>query len=365
MRDSSFNFVASFVGCILLFISISISAQAQSTNGKVYVCNQNSASVTVINGSTFEIEHTVDLTQFGFSENAKPHHTVVEPDGSHWYVSLIGENTVLKFNANNELVARASLEVPGLLALHPKENVLFVGRSMSAVNPPQSFAVLNRANMEVMDEIDLFFTRPHAIASLPTQQHIFVASLSSNQILTTNIESGESELITMDGMNHMFVNFAVSPDNQTLVGTTQMTGKLLVFDIADPLSPTLTKTLDVDAQPWHPVYSDDGKRIYFGNKEGNSITVVDAETMTVKKVITGEGLAQPHGAVLSADNKFLFVSNNHMKMNMMGGGNHSDHSNHAMPKNGTVTVVDTEKLEIVKVIEVGINPTGIGTKQEV
>lgn len=45
---------------------------------------------------------------------------------------------------------------------------------MSAVNPPQSFAVLNRANMEVMDEIDLFFTRPHAIASLPTQQHILL-----------------------------------------------------------------------------------------------------------------------------------------------------------------------------------------------
>lgn len=366
MRVLSLNISSLFAGCLFAVIALALgtstSLHAQSQNGNVYVCNQNSASISIINPNSLEIEHTIDLTALGFSENAKPHHAVVEPDGSHWYVSLIGENTVLKFNAANELVSRASLEVPGLMVVHPTDNVLFVGRSMSAVNPPQSFAVVDRTSMEVLDEVDLFFTRPHAIATLPNKQHVFVASLSSNQILTTDIESGDSELVTMDGMNHMFVNFAISPDEQTLVGTTQMTGKLLVFDIADPLSPELTNTLDVNAQPWHPVFSDDGKFIYFGNKEGNSITVVNAESLEIEKVITGEGLAQPHGAVLSHDNKYLFVTNNNMKMDMMKGGDHSDHSNHSMAKKGTVTVIDTETLEIIKVIEVGMNPTGIGTK---
>lgn len=333
----------------------------------VYVCNQNSASVSVINVSTLEVETTIDLQTLGFSENAKPHHAAVEPDGSFWYVTLIGENRVLKFNRENELIDHTEMEVPGLLALHPTKDILFVGRSMSAVNPPQSFGVVSRSDMELNDEVDLFFTRPHAIATTADNKHVFVASLVSNQILSVDTETLERELITMDGMNHMFINFAISPDQTTLVGTTQMTGKLFVFDITEPLSPELTNTIDVNAQPWHPVYSDDGSRVYFGNKGGNSITVMDMTDLSIEKVIEGEGIAQPHGAVLSSDNKYLFVTNNNMKMNMnMGDMAHHDSNSHSgheeMAKPGMVTVVDTETLEIVKVIPVGMNPTGIGSR---
>ncbi|RNC84050.1 MAG: YncE family protein [Balneola sp.] len=340
----------------------------------MYVCNQNSASISVINVSSLEVETTIDLQSLGFSENAKPHHAAVEPDGSFWYVTLIGENRVLKFNRENELVAQTEMEVPGLLALHPTKDILFVGRSMSAVNPPQSFGMVSRSDMALNEEIDLFFTRPHAIATTADNKHVFVASLVSNQILSVDTETREQELITMEGMNHVFVNFAISPDQTTLVGTTQMTGKLFVFDIEDPLSPQLDKAIDVNAQPWHPVYSHDGARVYFGNKEGNSITVVDMTDLTIEKVIEHEGIAQPHGAALSSGDKYLFVTNNNMKMMMnMGGtdqkkddhsghGSHSNHEEMEMAKPGMVTVVDTETLEVVKVIPVGMNPTGIGSR---
>ncbi len=324
----------------------------------VYVCNQNSASITVINVETLEIEDTIDLQELGFSSNAKPHHAAVEPDGSFWYVTLIGENRVLKFNAENELVAQAEMEVPGLISLHQTKDMMFVGRSMSAVNPPQSFGVISRSDMSLKEEVDLLFSRPHAIASLSEMEHVFVASLSSNQILSVNTESDDAEIVSMEGMNHMFINFAISPDESMMVGTTQMTGKMMVFDISDPLNLELTNTLDVNAQPWHPVFSDDGKFVYFGNKEANSITAVNMETQTVESVIEGQGLAQPHGAVLSNDNRYLFVTNNHMKMSEM----HAGHSDMNMMKKGAVAIIDTETFEIVKMIEVGLNPTGIGAR---
>ena len=318
----------------------------------VYVCNQNSASITVIDVESLEIEETISLQELGFSASAKPHHAIVEPDGSYWYVSLIGEHKVLKFNAVNKLIGETEIDVPGLLSLHPTKDILYVGRSMSAVNPPQSFGIIKRSDMTLKEEVDLIFSRPHAIANLDSAEHLFVASLSSNQILSMNTEHNEAEFISMEGMNHMFVNFAISPDQNTLVGTTQMTGKLLIFDITNPLNLDLTDIIDVNAQPWHPVYSNDGHYVYFGNKETNSVTAINMITKEVESVIEEKGLAQPHGAVLSSDNKYLFITNNHMKMEHMHSGE--------MMHNGTVAVIDTKAFEIIKIIEVGINPTGIG-----
>ena len=139
MNRLSFSLLLSGLASLLLLVSTGASAQTGESSQFIYVCNQGSASVTVIDASTQTITETVDLQELGFSENAKPHHVVAEPDGSYWYVTLIGENSVLKFNRNNELVDQAELEVPGLLALHPQDDLLFVGRSMSAVNPPQSY----------------------------------------------------------------------------------------------------------------------------------------------------------------------------------------------------------------------------------
>ena len=64
-----------------------------------------------------EVVHTIDLQALGFAAMAKPHHIAVEPDGSHWYVSLIAANAVLKFNRDNELVGRLEFERPGLRAI--------------------------------------------------------------------------------------------------------------------------------------------------------------------------------------------------------------------------------------------------------
>ena len=123
---------------------------APSTEGPfLYVANQEAAAVTVIDLETHAVVEVIDLEAMGYGANAKPHHVAVEPDGSFWYVSLIAANRVLKFDRDNELVASVEFERPGLLALHPSEPWLFVGRSMAAVNPPQRIGRIDRMSMEV------------------------------------------------------------------------------------------------------------------------------------------------------------------------------------------------------------------------
>ena len=120
----------------LVFLVMALAACATAPGAAVpsaapdllYVCNQSDATVTLIDTQTNEIVGLVDLTQLGFSKNAKPHHIAVEPDGSYWYVTLIGENKIVKLDRNNKVVGTATFEVPGMLALHPTQDLLFVGR---------------------------------------------------------------------------------------------------------------------------------------------------------------------------------------------------------------------------------------------
>ncbi|MEL7835018.1 YncE family protein [Fodinibius sp. Rm-B-1B1-1] len=332
------------------------SNDSSEQNQHIYVCNQGEATLTVIDVATNEVVDNIDLQELGFSANAKPHHAVAEPDGSYWYVTLIGENKVLKFNRENELVGQVSMEVPGLMELHPTRDLLMVGRSMSAVNPPQSIGIINRSDMTLQKEVPTFFARPHAITSTPNGAWTYIASLAENQILSLNNETEETDLINLAGDTHVFVDFAISPDGNTLVVTGQISSKLLFFDISDPSTPKLTESIDVNAQPWHPVFSADGQYVYFGNKEAHTVTVVDMESRSVEKVIEGNGLAQPHGSALSADGKYLYISNNNRK-----GTYNAEGTSLSGDPNGTVTVIDTKTNEIVKVIEVGAYTTGIGT----
>jgi len=359
--------VKSFVGTLLLAVAVTAVSVApllaQSSGAtedqvqRIYVCNQGEATLSVISTATNEVVDKIDLQELGFSANAKPHHAVAEPDGSYWYVTLIGENRVLKFNRQNELVGQAQMEVPGLTSLHPTKDLLLVGRSMSAVNPPQSVGVIRRSDMSVQKEIGTFFARPHAIATTPNGTWSFIASLAENQMLSINNDTEETNLTTFPGQTHVFVDFAISPDGNTMVVTGQMTGKVLVLDISDPASPTVTDTINVNAQPWHPEYSPDGKYVYFGNKQAHTVTMVNMESRTVEAVIEGEGLAQPHGSAISADGKYLYISNNNRK-----GTFTANASAAANEQPGTITVINTQTRSIEKVIPVGRYPSGIGTR---
>jgi YVTN family beta-propeller protein len=346
------RFLSLLVLPLLLLLATSTESLGQSP--KLYVCNQGEATVSVIDMGSQTVTAKVDLKALGFSENAKPHHAVAGPKGEHWYVTLIGENTILKFNRKNELVGRATeFEVPGLLSIDASSNRLYAGRSMSAVNPPKSLGVLNREEMTVMKRIDTFFPRPHPIVVRDDGGYAFIASLATNQLMGIDTKTDETKLTRLGGDTQTLVQFAMTPDGETLIAGGQKTGQLLLFDASQAPGLTVRDTVQVGKQPWHPVISSDGSTAYVPNKASNTVSVVDLNDRTVAATIEGDGLAQPHGTVLSPDGQHLFVSNNNRK----GAYTPTDDN----PDAGTVTVIDTETNEITKVIEVGTYPSGIGT----
>ncbi|MFW6192617.1 MAG: YncE family protein [Gemmatimonadota bacterium] len=331
--------------------------EAASQEGPLlYVCNEGAASVTVIEMGTREVVTTVDLRELGFSTEAKPHHVVAEPDGSHWYVSLIGENRVLKLDRDHELVAQAEMETPGLMALDPASDRLYVGRSMKAVQPPQRIGVIRTADMSV-EEREVFVPRPHAIAVQADPGWIHTASLATNQIASLPADDDGLELIELDEPVRTYVQFALSPDGRRMIATGQTSGELLDFDVTAPSSPELIRSLQLGGEPWHPSYDPGGRLVYVPRKTADAVDVVDVDAWEVAATIEDEAISQPHGSVLSPDGRFLFVSNNNLDGAWSPAG--SEAAGEDPP--GAVVVIDTRTREVVDVLTVGHNPTGLGT----
>ena len=331
----------------------------------LYVANQDDATVTLIDTRTNEIVRTVDLKELGYGPNAKPHHIVVEPDGSYWYVSMIGENKIAKIDRSDRVVAEAVFEVPGMMALHRTKDVLLVGRSMTAVNAPQRIGVITRSTMEV-EELPIFFPRPHAIAVNPVADVAYTASLGVNQIAAVDWQQEEVKLHSVEGPQHALMMYALSPDLRTLVISGELSGELLVFDVGDPLQPRLEDRIEVGMQPFDPIFTHDGRYVYFGNKLMDRITIVDMQTRQVVKTLEHEGIRQPHGVAVSPDGRWLYVSNNNLgaaagKMMTADHAAHMGGAPQGEPGLGTVVVIDTQTREVAKVITVGRNASGMNT----
>ena len=330
----------------------------------LYAANQSVALVSVIDMETNQVIRTVDLQEHGLPENASPHHIAVEPDGSYWYVSAIAANQILKFDRDNELVERNDFERPGLLALDPDGENLYAGRSMASISPPQAIGVIRRSDM-TLEEVGIFLPRPHAMAVRPGAGTVYTASLAVNQIASFYPEDEAVELDELEGdRQHTIVGFAVSPDGLWMVGTTELTGYVFVFDLERAPDMTPVDTLAVNAAPWHPVFTPDGRWVYVGNNRDNTVNVIDMETRTLAKVIEGNGLAQPHGAAVSPDGRFAYISSRNLEMSEdQGRAGHVYTPRYDLGDNaraGTVVVIDTESQEIVKVIEIEGYGSGLG-----
>lgn len=315
----------------------------------LYVASQEAVTVAVIDMATNQLVETVDLKQLGFSPTAKAHHTAVEPDGSFWYVSLIAAGKVLKFDRDNRLVGQADFETPGMLSLDPTSDRLYVGRSMAAVNPPQRVGVIDRSTMGI-EEVDVFFPRPHALIVDPNGHRFFSASLGQNSVAWGELGAEEVDLLNLDGMmNHMLVQFAVSPSGDRMVAGGQMTGDLLIFDLTNE-DPSVIQTIDVGGQPWHPSFSPDGSEVWIPNQAANTVTVVSTVSWEVVDVIEHPGLVEPHGSAFSPDGRTVYVSGHNVAGTYRG---QSDE------RPGTVVAIDAASREVVGVIEVGRYAAGM------
>ena len=327
------------------------------TQDLLYVCVQDDAKVAVVDMASKAVLRTIDFQKLGFPATAKPHYVQVEPDGSFWYLSLIGANRVLKLDRANNIVAQYEMETPGMLALSGADT-LVATRSMSAVNPPKRIAIINRKTM-TGDEVEVLFARPHPMAATRAG-YAYTGSLGVNQIAAVSLADQKVNVSNLPGATHSLVQFTASRDGRTLVGTGEVSGQVLIFDIATPASPRLIKTIDVGKMAFDPVFTPDEQFIWVPVKSSNELVIISTSSGTEVARIKDENLKQPQQIVFSADGAFAFVSNNN-KMDHMADPAHAGHDMPGGDGTASLVVVDVKSRKVVKAIPLGKNLTGMGT----
>jgi DNA-binding beta-propeller fold protein YncE len=343
------------LGCA---ISAAAASPASQPADLLYVCVQDEAKIAVVDAASRAVLKTIDLQALGFTATAKPHYVVVEPDGSAWYVSLIGANRVVKFDRQDRIMAHYEMETPGMLALAPG-NRLVATRSMSAVNPPKRIAIIERATMKG-EEVEVLFARPHPMATTAAG-YAYTGSLGVNQVANIALADQRVGITTLPGAIHSLVQFAVSPDGKTLVASTESSGQVLVFDVTAPASPKLVKSVGVGTMAFDPVFTPDGKFVWVPVKSSNALVILESATWTEVARITDDNLKQPQQIVFTSDGATAFVTNNN-KMDHMADPAMAGHSMPGMDAPGALVIVNVKTRMVEQAIPLGKNLTGMGIR---
>jgi DNA-binding beta-propeller fold protein YncE len=330
---------------------------------RLYVPNQNDASVTILDAATGAVVTTVDLRASGFTADAKPHAVIAEPDGSAWYVTLIGDNVVAKFDRSNRLLGRVPMETPGMLVVDPKRDRVYASRSMTAVSPPSSIGVIRRSDMTLVEELDVLLPRPHAIAVDTAAGTVYVSGLGDNRIAT--VRDGRVELADVPGPLHAYVTFALSPDGTRLAATTQLTHAVMGFDVTGP-APRPVGSADVLPFGYQVAFTPDGRSVWLGNQRSGAVTEVRTSDWTVAGVVKDTTFHEPHGVAVSPDGRTVYVSSHGVQTaatpatpaDTMHGGMHAGMN--APRGGGSLALIDARSRAVTKVIPVGRYATALG-----
>jgi YVTN family beta-propeller protein len=224
-------------------------------NGKIYVANTHSDSVSVIDPSTNTVIDTIELTDnsrpFGININAMT--------GIVYTANIIGEDITLIDGLTNQLIK--SIPVGG-----------------------SSFDIAIKTANSGHDI---------AYVSRPSSDSVSIVDVTNN------------EVIKVVSVGHQPTGIAYNPNNDDIYVTNQGSGNVHVIDAT---TNTVDKVIEVGLHP-RGLFVDVSKNlIYVANTDSDSISVIDGITNTV--IDTIDELSEPRAIITDTPSNRIFVAGN-------------------------------------------------------
>lgn len=354
---------------ILLKIMSWINNGAKNDNGEVafsniyrkaFITNQASDYIAVVNLDNMFLTRYVVV---GESENtlSAPHNVAVDNQGKYFYVTLINDGFVEKFDAMTyqKLNRLYIVSAPGHVIITPDGSKGYV-TNYNINGAERYIRSFNTADMTIINTIsDVTMNATHG-GRITTDGNLLITTSELGeyiQIINTHTDAVEQtipvdNIVPPTGNGTGFfrpIAVSLSTDDRYAFITCDRSNDVRVLDMN---TRTIIRIIPTGLYPIQSECSPDNKWLYVANRNSNSVTVIDVNTLTVYKTISNVG-AQPHGVAFTADGKYAYITCESVS------GTFVHHPAVGSSTPGTTAVINVQNHTKVKNIEMASFPAGI------
>lgn len=274
---------------------------------RVYVTNESSGDLSVIDGSTLEVIATVPLGK-------RPRGIHASPDKRTIFVALSGSPAAPP-GVDESTLPPPDKSADGIGVFDVDQNKLL--RVIAGGSDPENFDV----------------SRDGAT--------IFVSNEDDSAVSFIDVATGKL-ITTITGLGGEPEGVTLAPDGKLVYVTTEADGAISVIDVNER---KLIKSFKVGRRPRNIVFLPDGKRAYVNAENDGGIVLLDTQKNEKMQAIPlgTPGEIKPMGLALSPDAGKLYVSSG---------------------RGRKVFVVDTATNQPLTSFEVGLRPWGIAVSPD-
>ncbi|MCC7302809.1 MAG: hypothetical protein IT233_09215 [Bacteroidia bacterium] len=329
---------------------------------KFYAGNQGCDEVTVFDAQSMLAMRYAKVGATGNTE--APHMVKVAPNNQFWCASYLGGSYFQKFSvSDNSLLGQVNITAGSwnTFAISSNSQTAYVvdwsgGR----------FAIVNLSAMTA--QLITGFVFPHGSALNASSDTLYLTAQTGNFVYKIPVNDiGNYEEKSMDGNPPMVGNslniheILFSPDNSKYFITCQMTNEIRVIkksnDNVLSVIPVGVYPQEMGVSTIYPYLfvSCTEDNLTFPGKTG-SVYVINYNTNSV--VATIYAGHQSHGVAVDDVNKRVYITNR----NVTNGGPAPHHSSVCGGRNGYVTAIDMNTLQLIQgyKAEVSVDPYGAG-----
>jgi PQQ-dependent catabolism-associated beta-propeller protein len=310
-----------FLSVIVVFILTLASAYADMT-GRIFVTNERSDSISVIDSKTNQIETTVEVGK-------RPRGIGFSPDHSELYVAVSDENAIAVVDPKTLQVLRKfeAGSDPETFAVHPNGNIYISNEDDAKAT------VINPKTGEHLAEIKVGL-EPEGVAVSPDGSKVIILSESTNMLHVISIPDHKITDNILVGARPRSVTF--SQNGELAYTAAEISGEVFKIDIVNAKIIQKGTFENKNAKPKDVLLSKDEKTLYIAGGRANKVMVMDTESLSlIKGIPVGKRV---WGLVLSRDGSRLYTTDG---------------------VSGTVSVIDTDKNKVIETIKVGEFPWGV------
>ncbi len=332
-----------------------------SGSNKVFVCNQWSDEVYVIDADNKVVSRILDV-DVNPSVHDQPHN--VQIHGNYYYVTLITAGQFLKIDAsNNQIVGKVEgLEAPGMIMISPDGKTAYVSKSSTA---PGVYSIIYVIDTETMtrqsEEINLPTPGlPHAMWLTKDGLKLYIGNMTKDRISVVNTSTKEliKDIVLPSDKVYEPMHIYLSPDDKYLYINNRTSSTMLVVDTE---TDQILKELSIRNHPMQSAVSNDGNKIYVVSHHDPVVTEITkngTDWTITKEYEYPDAFHHLYGADLSPDGRYLF----------MGCSNSADDYEppYQIPgkeRPSLLCIYDTQLGEVVKALDIGSYSTGISARQ--